>query len=292
MKEILLLSGKGGTGKTTITGALAFLMPNKVMVDCDVDAADLHLILSPRLRQENEFWCGVEAEVDSSLCSGCGTCVELCRFHSLQLVAETARLLPFTCEGCGVCSHFCPEQAITLRAKLSGHWFLADTDYGPLVHARLGIGEENSGKLVSMVKQQARELAEEQQVDWLLVDGPPGIGCPVIASMSGANYVLLITEPTRSGLHDLQRVAELARHFKIPCGVCINKWDLHPATSDMISRVCAQGGIELVGRIPFDAAVAESIVRGVPLLSHKPASPASGAVNALWQSLQRAITAG
>ena len=288
MKEILLLSGKGGTGKTTITGALAALLANKVMADCDVDAADLYLILAPRLRQENEFWCGVEAEVDAARCSGCGTCVDLCRFHALEL-AETARLLPFSCEGCGVCSHFCPEQAISLRDKLSGSWFLADTDYGPLVHARLGIGEENSGKLVSMVKRQARELAEGQKADWLLVDGPPGIGCPAIASMSGADYVLLITEPTRSGLHDLLRVADLVRHFKIACGVCINKWDLHPETSALISQVCAQGGMELVGRIPFDPAVAESIVRGVPLLTHKPASPASGAVKRMWESLQSVV---
>ncbi|MBU4261090.1 MAG: ATP-binding protein [Proteobacteria bacterium] len=286
---MLLLSGKGGTGKTSITGALAALMTNKVMADCDVDAADLHLILAPRLRQENEFGCGVEAEVDSALCNGCGTCVDLCHFHALVL-DETARLLPFSCEGCGVCSYFCPEQAITLRDKLSGHWFIADTDYGPLVHARLGIGEENSGKLVSMVKRQARELAEAQQADWLLVDGPPGIGCPAIASMSGANYVLLITEPTRSGLHDLLRVADLVRHFKIPCGVCINKWDLHPETSTMISQVCVEGGMELVGRIPFDTAVSESIVRGVPLLCYKPASPAASAVRAVWQSLQRVIS--
>jgi MinD superfamily P-loop ATPase len=286
MKEILLLSGKGGTGKTTMTGALAALMTNKVLADCDVDAADLHLILSPRIRSENEFWCGVEAVVDPESCSGCGACVDLCRFHALVL-EETAWLLPFSCEGCGVCSHFCPEHAITLRDKLSGNWFISDTDYGPLVHARLGIGEENSGKLVSMVKRQARELAEEQQADWLLVDGPPGIGCPAIASMSGANFVLLITEPSRSGLHDLLRVVDLVRHFKIACGVCINKWDLHPETSAMISQVCVQGGIELVGRIPFDTAVAESIVLGVPLLSHKPASPASGAVSALWHSLRK-----
>lgn len=289
MKEILLLSGKGGTGKTTITGALAFLATNKVMADCDVDAADLHLILDPRPRQENEFWSGVEAEVDSALCSGCGTCVELCRFHALEL-AETARVLPFSCEGCGVCSYFCPEQAITLRDKLSGHWFIADTDYGPLVHARLGIGEENSGKLVSMVKRQARELATDQQADWLLVDGPPGIGCPAIASMSGTDYVLLITEPTRSGLHDLLRVADLVRHFKLACGVCVNKWDLHPATSALISQVCGQGGIELVGRIPFDEAVAVSIVRGMPLLAHRPEAPASAAVRELWRNLQRVLS--
>jgi MinD superfamily P-loop ATPase len=188
MKEILVLSGKGGTGKTSVTGALATLMGSKVMADCDVDAADLHLILAPRVRLENEFCCGVEAEIDEEKCSGCGTCLALCRFHALVL-EKRARLRPFSCEGCGVCSHFCPEEAIVLRDKLSGHWYVSDTDYGTLVHARLGIGEENSGKLVSMVKRQARELAEAGQIDWLLVDGPSGIGCPTIASLSGANFV-------------------------------------------------------------------------------------------------------
>lgn len=286
MKEILVLSGKGGTGKTSVTGSLATLIENKVMVDCDVDAADLHLILAPRVQQENEFWCGVEAEIDEEKCGGCGNCVELCRFHALVL-EEKARLLPFSCEGCGVCSHFCPEDAIAMRDKLSGHWYVSDTDYGTMVHARLGIGEENSGKLVSMVKRQARELAEAEQVDWLLVDGPPGIGCPTIASLSGTNFVLLITEPTRSGLHDLLRVVDLASHFKISCGVCINKWDLHPETSEMISATCTERGIPLVGRIPFDAAVAESIVLGVPFSVHKPDSPASGAVRDVWRHMQR-----
>jgi MinD superfamily P-loop ATPase len=176
-----------------------------------------------------------------------------------------------------------------LRDKLSGHWYVSDTDYGTLVHARLGIGEENSGKLVSMVKRQARELAEAGQIDWLLVDGPPGIGCPTIASLSGANFVLLITEPTRSGLHDLLRVVDLARHFKTPCGVCINKWDLHPETSETINKTCAENNIELVGRIPFDAAVAESIVLGMPLPAHKPAAPASLAARDVWRKLRQVI---
>lgn len=286
MKEILLLSGKGGTGKTTIAGALAALMPNKVMADCDVDAADLHLILASRLRAEHEFWCGAEAEIDRSRCSGCGTCVALCRFQALAL-EDTARLLPFACEGCGVCAHFCPEGAITMRAKMSGVWFISDTDHGTMVHARLGIGQENSGKLVSLVKRQAAELAAEQGADWLLVDGPPGIGCPVIASMSGVSFVLLITEPTRSGLHDLRRVAELARHFKLLAGVCINRWDLHPATSDLISRECELSGLPLIGRIPFDTAVVESLVQGLPLPVCRPAAAATLAVNQLWGLLRQ-----
>ncbi len=289
MKEILVLSGKGGTGKTSVTGSLATLMGKKVLADCDVDAADLHLILAPSTREENEFWCGVEAEIDAEKCTACGTCVDLCRFDALEL-QEKARLKPFSCEGCGVCSQFCPEEAISLQDKLSGHWYISDTDYGTMVHARLGTGEENSGKLVSMVKRKAREVAEAERVDWILVDGPPGIGCPTIASLSGTDFVLLITEPTKSGLHDLERVADLARHFKIPCGVCINKWDLHPVTSDLITRTCAERGIRLAGRIPFDAAVSASIVMGLPLLAYKPESPAATAVQDVWLHLQEMIS--
>ncbi len=285
MKEILVLSGKGGTGKTTITGSLAMLMPDSVLADADVDAADLHLILAPKIRESNEFWSGVEAEIDSSLCTGCGTCYELCRFHAIEL-DETASIRPFSCEGCAVCAHFCPEGAITLKDKNCGDWFISDTEYGPMVHASLGIGEENSGKLVSLVKKQSRELAEKRGASWILVDGPPGIGCPVIASMSGTDFVLLVTEPTMSGLHDLMRVADLADHFKVKSGVCINKWDLHPDYCKKIEKACNRRDIPIVGRIPFDTAVVLSIVQGQPVIKQDADSPAAKAIEELWENLK------
>ncbi|MFH1215027.1 MAG: ATP-binding protein [Pseudomonadota bacterium] len=289
MKELLVLSGKGGTGKTTITAALAVLMAGKVTADCDVDAADLHLVLNPRDREEHEFRSGVEAVIDPEQCVACGTCADLCRFDAIAM-GETAQLLPFSCEGCGVCARFCPEGAIRLEEKVSGTWFIADTKYGPMVHARLGIGEENSGKLVSLVKRKAREVAEGQGAGWLLVDGPPGIGCPVIASLSGVHFALLVTEPTLSGLHDLERVAELAAHFKIRAGVCINKWDLQPKNAREIEEFCLRNNILLLGRIPFDTAVVESIVQGRTLLEHAENSPAAQAVQELWANLNKIVS--
>lgn len=288
MKEILVLSGKGGTGKTTVTGSLAVLAKNIILADCDVDAADLHLILHPHVRQENEFWSGVEAKIDGSQCSACGTCVDLCQFHALRL-NDVAELIPFSCEGCGVCAHFCPEGAISMKNKLSGSWFISDTECGPMVHAHLGIGEENSGKLVSLVKKQARELAEKKGAELILIDGPPGIGCPVIASMSGADFTLLVTEPTQSGLHDLMRVADLAAHFKVAAGVCINKWDLHEDYSKTIENECSKRNIAVLGKIPFDMHVVSSIVQGLPLLSFAPQCPAAETIKDLWQQLEKQL---
>lgn len=284
MKELLVLSGKGGTGKTSITAALAALMPRLVLADCDVDAADLHLLLAPRLQEEHEFWSGVEAVIDPARCDGCGTCAELCQFHAITC-HDVAAIRPFSCEGCVVCARFCPREAIRLEDKLCGAWYLSDTDRGPMVHARLGIGEENSGKLVSLVKRKARETAEQTGAQWLLIDGPPGIGCPVIAALSGANRVLLVTEPSRSGLHDLLRVADLTRHFKIPAGVCINKWDLHPEMSAVIEHNCRNHGLDLLARIPYDRAAMEAVVQGRPLTLHAPDSPAGQAILGLTDKL-------
>ncbi|MFH7319135.1 ATP-binding protein [Desulfurivibrio sp. D14AmB] len=285
MKELLILSGKGGTGKTTVTGALAAIINNKVMADCDVDAADLHLLLKPRDSVAHEFWCGAEARIDPQRCSGCGTCFELCRFKAIEL-KDKARLLPFACEGCGVCAQFCPEGAINMVDKLSGSWFVATTDHGSLVHARLGVGEENSGKLVGLVKRKARELATSQGAQWLLVDGPPGLGCPAIAALAQVQAALLVTEPTRSGLHDLQRVAELTAHFRVPTAVCLNKWDLHPEQASKIAQFCRQQQLSLVGKIPFDRAVVDAIVQGLPLPAHAPNAPATMAIEQMWAELE------
>ncbi|MFH2124242.1 MAG: 4Fe-4S binding protein [Pseudomonadota bacterium] len=285
MKEIVILSGKGGTGKTSLVGSLAFLAENKVLVDCDVDAADLHLLLDPKPRSRHEFRSGVKARVLSDQCSGCGTCVDLCQFEAITMdpVGPTALMNPLSCEGCGVCAHFCPEQAIVLDENYCGNWFISDTVYGPLVHAQLFAGEENSGKLVAFVKRQARELAEETGADLILIDGAPGIGCPVIASLSGVDTVLAVTEPTQSGWHDLERVLDLALHFKLQSFVCINKWDLHPEMTAAIVSACGERGVEVLGHIPFDPLVVESQVQGLPVVCNAQ-SPAAVAIRKIWQA--------
>ena len=284
MKELLILSGKGGTGKTSVAGAIAALADDKVLADCDVDAADLHLLLAPEIREEHEFVSGVKARVESSICTGCGTCAEICRFDAVS-VDEISAIDPMRCEGCGVCAWFCPEKAIVLEDNRCGRWFLSDTEYGPLVHARLDIGEENSGKLVALVKREARNIAERLDKNLIVVDGPPGIGCPVIASMSGANLVLAVTEPTASGLHDLERVADLAAHFKVPACVCINKWDLNSSMAEKIKDACSSRNIELAGMIPFDEQMVESVVQGVPAVKAGN-SPAVNALEQMWEKVR------
>ncbi|GAI55778.1 unnamed protein product, partial [marine sediment metagenome] len=192
MKEVVVLSGKGGTGKTSIVGSFAALAESKVLADCDVDAADLHLLLNPSIKEENEFWSGEVAVIDDEKCTQCGLCQDVCRFDAIN----DFKVDPISCEGCGFCYHICPDEAITMRENLSGQWFISDTKYGPLVHARLGIAQENSGKLVAVVRQRAKQIADKHDFDYIISDGPPGIGCPVISSLSGANVALLVTEPT------------------------------------------------------------------------------------------------
>ena len=284
MKEIVILSGKGGTGKTSLVGSLACLADNKILVDCDVDAADLHLLLDPKVRSRHEFRSGVKAGVVGDRCSGCGVCVDLCQFEAITLLQQ-ARIDSVRCEGCGVCAHFCPEQAIVLEENYCGNWFISDTRYGPLVHAQLFAGEENSGKLVSFIKRQARELAEATGVDLILIDGAPGIGCPVIASLSSVDMVLAVTEPTLSGWHDLERVLDLADHFRLQSFVCINKWDLYPEMAETIEGACAQRGVEVLGRIPFDPIVVTCQVQGIPVVCNEQ-SPAAAAIRRIWQDLR------
>jgi MinD superfamily P-loop ATPase len=288
VKEIVVLSGKGGTGKTTVLGCLAVLASSKVLVDCDVDAADLHLLLNPIPRQENEFRSGVKARADSDLCIGCGTCEELCQFGAVSINA-IAHIDTLSCEGCGVCAHFCPEQAISLDENHCGSWFISDTQHGPLVHAQLFAGEENTGKLVALVKRKARELAEANRAEFILIDGAPGIGCPVIASLSNTDAILVVTEPTQSGWHDLERVLDLAVHFKIQSYVCLNKWDLHPGIADEIEASCKGRNVEILGRIPFDPAVVSSHIKGLPLVSNNN-GPAATAICGIWEQLQYKVT--
>ncbi len=264
MKEVVVLSGKGGTGKTSIVGSLAALAGDKVLADCDVDAADLHLLLNPSERVRNAFWSGHLACIDEDKCTECGLCQELCRFNAIK----NFRVYAVSCEGCGFCSHVCPVQAITMNERMAGYWFISDTKYGPLVHARLGIAQENSGKLVALVRQQAKQIAEERGLGYIISDGPPGIGCPVISSLSGAGLALLVTEPSLSGIHDLERVLGVCRHFGVPAMVCINKYDLNEENTRRIEDQCLSQGVEVAGRIPFDNVVTESIVQGVPIVEY------------------------
>ena len=278
MKEVVVLSGKGGTGKTSIVGCFAALAQSKVLADCDVDAADLHLLLNPVIQQRNEFWSGQVSFIDEEKCTHCGLCQELCRFEAVK----DYRVDPVSCEGCGFCSQICPVEAITMKENLSGCWFMSDTQYGPLVHARLGIAQENSGKLVALVRQQAGLLAKEQGFDYIISDGPPGIGCPVISSLSGANLALLVTEPTLSGIHDLERVLGVCQHFGVPALVCINKYDINEDNTRQIEGYCLSQGVAVASKIPFDNIVTEALVQGLPVVEYSPGK-VTQEIESLWQ---------
>ncbi|NQT47914.1 MAG: 4Fe-4S binding protein [Chloroflexi bacterium] len=280
MNEIVVISGKGGTGKTSIVACFAVLAQDKVMVDCDVDAADLHLLLQPALRESAEFWSGQCAAIDEAKCTECGMCEEACRFGAIK----DFRVDPHSCEGCGFCFHVCPEGAITMHENLSGNWFVSDTRYGPLVHARLGVAQENSGKLVTLVRQRARSIAEEQGLNCILSDGPPGIGCPVIASLSGTSLALVVTEPTLSGIHDMDRIIGVCQHFGIPPLVCINKYDINEENTRRIESNCLELDIPVVSKIPFDNVVIEALARGLPVVEYSRDS-VSRQIEKLWQTI-------
>ncbi len=283
MKELVILSGKGGTGKTSITSAFASLAQNMVFCDADVDAADLFLILTPDVRSTFDFKGGHEAVILPERCTGCGQCIELCRFDAVTPLFE---IDPITCEGCGVCVDLCPEQAIDFPEVICGQWYESDTRFGPFVHARLGIAQENSGKLVALVRQKARELAEQIDRDFLITDGPPGIGCPVIASIGQATAVLIISEPTVSGIHDMKRVAELCRHFNIPAMVCINKYDLNLDQTTAIETYAEENQIEIVGKIAFDPIFTHAMIQSQTIFEYNKHSQAAEQVRQVWETIQ------
>lgn len=282
MKELTIISGKGGTGKTSVVASFAALAENIVLADADVDAADLHLILAPEIKHEEDFKGGRTAQIDLETCTECGECLERCQFNAISPDFVVNRI---DCEGCGVCVHFCPVEAIDFPQNICGKWYISDTRFGPMVHARLGIAEENSGLLVSLVRNQARVLAEDRGLDTIVVDGPPGIGCPVIASITGTSAVLIVTEPTLSGLHDLERVGGLAAHFKIPTLACVNKFDLNEEISDRIADYCARNHIELVGRIPYDTAVTYAMVAGKSIVEFSDGK-VSDAIKEIWRKVE------
>ena len=282
MKEITIISGKGGTGKTSLVASFAALAENKVLADCDVDAADLHLILDPEVEASDDFKGGRIAQIDPDRCTQCGECIERCQFDA---ISDDFVIDKIDCEGCGVCVYFCPADAIDFPRRVCGKWYISRTRFGPMVHAALGIAEENSGLLVSLVRNKAKELAKEQGRDIILVDGPPGIGCPVIASVTGTDVVLVVTEPTVSGFHDLGRICELTDHFKIPTLACINKYDLNEEMSERIAEHCRQRGITLIGHIPYSKSVTHAMVAGKSIIEFAQ-DETSDAVRTLWDQLK------
>ena len=285
MRQIVIISGKGGTGKTVITGAFAALAKNKVMADCDVDAADLHLLLKPSIKERHEFRSGKTAKIDKKFCKQCGKCISVCRFSA---ISEDFTVDPISCEGCAFCSFACPEGAIKMEENVSGEWFISDTRFGPMVHAKLGIAEENSGKLVSLVRKQAKELADKNKADWVIVDGAPGIGCPVIASLSGIDCAVVVTEPTLSGLHDADRVISVAKHFGILAKLIVNKYDLNLDMTEKIEQYCKNSNIDLIGKIAFDKSVVEAMVSGKTIIEHK-SRQAKEETEKAWQVLQEKL---
>ena len=294
MKELVVISGKGGTGKTSIVASFANLAENAVFADCDVDAADLHLVLAPDVKRTEDFSGGKQAKIVAEKCISCGKCANLCRFEAIKndgpandMVAKTFKVDSVSCEGCKVCVEFCPVNAIEFNDSINGQWFMSETRFGPMVHAKLGIAEENSGKLVSLIRKESKKLAEQENKEMIIVDGSPGIGCPVIASITGADLILVITEPTLSGKHDLERVADLAKGFNIPVLVAINKYDLNADMANEIEANAAERGIKVVGRIRYDKAFTKAQVAGQSVVEYTDGGVPQD-IKSLWKKVNGA----
>jgi MinD superfamily P-loop ATPase len=293
MKEIVVISGKGGTGKTSIVASFASLAKNAVLADCDVDAADLHLILQPDVKQTCDFSGGRRASVITEKCIGCGKCEEVCNFDAVNRNAadETYTIDPIACEGCKVCVEFCPVDAIEFKDAVNGQWFISDTRFGPMVHAKLGIAEENSGKLVSLVRKQAKQIATEQNKNLIIVDGSPGIGCPVIASITGADLVLVVAEPTLSAQHDLDRVVELTEHFGIPTVLCINKYDINPEIAEAIEKRAGEKNVRVTGKIAYDVAVTKAQIAAKTIVEYS-SDGLKDQIVSLWDLVLKTLDTG
>jgi MinD superfamily P-loop ATPase len=283
MKQIVIISGKGGTGKTILTAAFASLAKNAVFADCDVDAADLHLLLKPITEEKHNFKSGLTAIIEKDKCIECGKCIEVCRFNAVK---EDFVIDLISCEGCAFCSYVCPTKAINMEENISGEWFISESRYGPMVHARLGIAEENSGKLVSLVREKAKEIAIKKNRDLIIIDGSPGIGCPVIASITGVDYAIIVTEPTISGLHDAKRVAEVGKYFKIPLKLIVNKYDLNVNMTEEIEDFCSDNELEMLGRITFDKSVISAMVEGKTIIEFDNGK-AKKEIIEIWEKLKR-----
>lgn len=293
-RQLVVLSGKGGTGKTSITAALAHLAKNgspaipAVLVDADVDAANLGLVVQPDFAARHEFWGGSLAEIDPQRCRACGACFDVCRYDAV--IPGAAYAIDLTaCDGCAACVYACPEEAIRMVRQMEGEWFQSQSIYGPLFHAELYPGRENSGKLVTIVRQQAKLFAADNHLPLVIIDGPPGIGCPVISASAGVDLALVVTEPSLSGLHDLQRALVMLQHFRVKALVVINKADLYPQGRDDLELFAAQNQVEIIGQIPFDPAVVEAMTRGQPVTACQPRSPAALALQSIWKDLSGRI---
>jgi MinD superfamily P-loop ATPase len=281
MKQITVISGKGGTGKTVLTASFAALARKACFVDCDVDAADLHLLLHPTVREKHVFKSGSTAVIERSRCRECGECIDVCRFSA---ITDDYIVDSISCEGCAICSIVCPSQAITMEENLSGEWFVSTTKYGPFVHAKLGIAEENSGKLVMKIRQAAQSIAKDERLDYVIIDGPPGIGCPVIASLSGVDLALIVTEPTIAGIHDMERILEVTDHFSIPAKVVVNKYDINMENTESITEICHHKNVEVLAHLPFSEKIVQSMVEGIPMTEFSDNGVAK-AISDLWQAL-------
>lgn len=285
MTEIAILSGKGGTGKTSISAALSTLAHNMVMADCDVDAANLYLVLQPQNYHEESFNTGYKAVIDQNKCTHCGLCQQYCRFGAITSDNGTTNICETSCDGCMLCARVCPASAITMVASDKSSWYKGRYRNGEMVHARLWPGEENSGKLVNVVREQARMVAEEKKAAIVIIDGPPGTGCPVISSVTGVQKALIVTEPTQSGFHDMKRIIALVQNFSIPTYVLINKFDLNTTVSTQIANWCAANQIPLIGRVPFDARMVEAMVHCQSIIEWAPQSDASAEIRSVWRKL-------
>jgi MinD superfamily P-loop ATPase len=284
MKQITIISGKGGTGKTTIVASLATLAKKAVLVDADVDAADLHLLLKPQVQRREPFFASKVARIDPGQCDGCQKCRDACRFEAIQ----DLKVDPIACEGCGVCFYICPRQAISLEEVQSGEWFISQTRYGPMVHAKLGVAQENSGKLVTLVRKEAQRIAQEGKYPLILIDGPPGIGCPVISSLGGVDAALVVTEPSLSGIHDLKRVLGVCRHFQVPARVCVNKADINSENTERIKEFCQEEGAPVIGEIPFDPIVTKAMVYESTVVEYT-SGRVSNEIKKMWMRLERSL---
>ncbi len=291
MKQVVILSGKGGTGKTSVAAAFAHLSSLKnspfktIFTDADVDASNLELVLSPTVITKEEFWGGSIAEINPDGCTSCSICMDICRFDAVIVKEGIYTIDSHACDGCAACVYQCPTDTIMMKEQMVGEWYRSESLYGPLFHANLIPAQENSGKLVTLVKQQARLLGLDEAYDLVLVDGPPGIGCPVISAASGADLALIVTEPTASGVHDMHRVLETTQHFDIESLICINKADIYLEGTERIEEFCQEKGIRVVGKIPFDLAVTEAMVQGKPVSEYSPNSAASLAIGQLWTDI-------
>ena len=289
MKEIVVVSGKGGTGKTSITASFAVLAKGKaVLADCDVDAADLHLVMRPEVRKVSEFRSGFKAQIRMDDCTGCGKCYSLCRFDAINKNGseekQVFRIDPAACEGCGVCFRFCPAGAVDFEEEKCGEWFISESRTGPMVHARLGVAAENSGRLVTLVRNQARRIAEEKNTDMILIDGSPGIGCPVIASLTGTDLAVIVTEPTVSGLHDIERIAELTKKLHVPAVVCVNRWDINPETAEKIRETSSDHKLFFGGNVCYDTSVTRAQRQQLSVVEYTEGGVAED-VKKLWNTV-------